>query len=364
MAAPCQDGPDRALTERWLDGISSFVQQVLVALAKGGEMCFRCQRALLAFCMVAALAAATLSTPVFSADGSKRVALVVGNSAYENVSALVNPANDATDIGQKLKGLGFDVLLATDADHGKMSALLDDFKNRVTREHTALVFFAGHGVTVNNESFLLPVDTPVEIDLDEKGDLKAEAIHRHLVSMAHMLSPLETAKIGLVFLDACRTNASQTDRNLRVVSLRTSRTVQILRGTGSMEIKASAHSAGVFRAYATQLDNVASDGSGRNSPFTKALLKHIGTKGISIQEVMFRVRKSVMEETGNKQIPWEEAALSEHFYFVPTSPASPAPTNTSTRPASSPVSRTPVRSNTPARSSSPPSAGGTITGIR
>lgn len=328
-------------------------------------MSFWRQRALLTLGIAAALAAATPSTPVFSADGGKRVALVVGNSAYKSVSALVNPANDATDIGQKLKGLGFDVLLATDADHGKMSTLLEDFKNRVTREHTALVFFAGHGVTVNNESFLLPVDTPVEIDLDEKGDLKAEAIHRHLVSMAHMLSPLEAAKIGLVFLDACRTNASQTDRNLRVVSLRTNRTVQILRGTGSMEIKASAHSAGVFRAYATQLDNVASDGSGRNSPFTKALLKHIGTKGISIQEVMFRVRKSVMEETGNKQIPWEEAALSEHFYFVPpTSPASPAPTNTSTRPASSPASRTPVRSSAPARSSSPPSGSGTITGIR
>jgi len=158
---------------------------------------------------------------------------------------------------------------------------------------------------------------PVIVDLDEKGDLKAEAIHRHLVSMAHMLSPLEVAKIGLVFLDACRTNASQTDRNLRVVSLRTNRTVQILRGTGSMEIKASAHSAGVFRAYATQLDNVASDGSGRNSPFTKALLKHIGTKGISIQELMIRVRKSVMEETNNQQIPWEEAALNESFKFRP-----------------------------------------------
>src|SRR2546429_5146857 len=146
MEGLCQDSRDRALTERWLVGISSSLRRILVALVKGGEMSFRYQRALLALGIAAALAAATPSTPVFSADGGKRVALVVGNSAYENVSALVNPANDAADIGQKLKSLGFDVLLATNADHGKMSALLEDFRNRVTRAHTALVFFAVHGL--------------------------------------------------------------------------------------------------------------------------------------------------------------------------------------------------------------------------
>jgi uncharacterized caspase-like protein len=72
----------------------------------------------------------------------------------------------------------------------------------------------------------------------------------------------------------------------------------------------------VFRAYATQLNNVASDGAGRNSPFTKALLKHIGTKGITIQDLMIRVRKSVMDDTKNEQIPWEEAALNEPFSFT------------------------------------------------
>jgi uncharacterized caspase-like protein len=317
--------------------------------------------ALLALGMLAMLAIPV--SALLAADG-KRLALVVGNSAYENVSPLVNPANDATDIAQKLKGLGFEVLLATNADQAKMSSLLQDFRNRVTREHTALVFFAGHGVTVNGESFLLPVDTPVEIDLDEKGELKAEAVHRHLVSMAHMLSPLEAAKIGIVFLDACRSNANQPDRNLRVVSLRANRAVQILRGTASMEIKPSAYSAGVFRAYATQLDNVASDGSGRNSPFTKALLKHIGTKGISIQELMIRVRKSVMEETANKQIPWEEAALNESFYFISpatTPPASPgaAPGKSASSPARSTAApaRAPARSSSPGRSNLPPNVG-------
>ena len=210
------------------------------------------------------------------------------------------------------------MLFAADANHDKLAALLEEFKSRVTRDHVALFFFAGHGVTVNSESFLIPVDSPAEIDLDDKGDPRADSVHKHLVSMASVLAPLEASKIGIVFLDACRTNAAQPDLNLRVVSLKANRAVPILRGTGSMEIKPSPYSAGVFRAYATQLDNAASDGAGRNSPFTKALLSHIGTKGISIQELMIRVRKSVMQETENKQVPWEEAALNESILLRST----------------------------------------------
>jgi Caspase domain len=90
-----------------------------------------------------------------------------------------------------------------------------------------------------------------------------------------------------------------------------------------LDIKPSPYSAGVFRAYATQLDNVASDGIGRNSPFTKALLQHIGTKGLSIQELMIKVRKSVMADTKAAQVPWEEAALNDVFYFVPATTSGP-----------------------------------------
>jgi hypothetical protein len=319
------------------------------------------------FVVLAIAATATPITPLFGADGGKRLALVVGNSGYQNVSPLINPANDATDIAQKLKTVGFEVLQATNAGQEKMVSLLQEFRSKLTREHVALIFFAGHGVTVNGESFLIPVDAPGEIDLDEKGEPRAEAVQRHLVSMASVLSPLEAAKLGIVFLDACRTNAAQPDLSLRVVSLKTNRAVQILRGTGSMEIKPSPYSAGVFRAYATQLDNVASDGAGRNSPFTKALVKHIGTKGISIQELMIRVRKSVMEETANKQVPWEEAALNESFYFVspaatpvPSSPgAAPAKSASSPARSASPA-RAPVRSGSPARSNLPPNVGGGV----
>ena len=137
--------------------------------------------------------------------------------------------------------------------------------------------------------------------------------------MASVLEPLEASRIGIVFLDACRNSSADAGLGMtaRTVSLgKVTRSVPVVRGTGSLEIKPSPHSAGVFRAYATQLNNVASDGAGRNSPFTRALLKHIGTKGITIQDLMIRVRKSVMEETKNQQIPWEEAALNEPFSFT------------------------------------------------
>ena len=250
---------------------------------------------------------------------NKRIALVIGNSGYSSLSALSNPRNDAADIAAKLKTLKFEVLLAIDATHAQMEALLEQFKSQVTRAHVALVFYAGHGVTINRESFLLPVDTPDAIEVDDKGELRGDAANRAMISMASVLAPLEASKIGIVFLDACRNNATDIGLGMtvRMVSLGQTRSIPVVRGAGSMEIRASPYSAGVFRAYATQLNNVASDGAGRNSPFTKALLKHIGTKGLSIQELMIRVRKSVMEETQNQQVPCEEAALNEVFAFVP-----------------------------------------------
>jgi uncharacterized caspase-like protein len=270
----------------------------------------------------AATVACALVVSRGEAQEGKRIALVIGNSAYENLTGLTNPNNDATDIAAKLKTLKFEVLLGTDATYAKMAALLQEFKAKVTREHVALVFYAGHGVTVNRESFLLPIDTPDAIEVDDKGELRGDAANRAMMSMASVLAPLEASKIGIVFLDACRNSATDVGLGMtvRMVSLgQQTRSVPVIRGTGSMEVKPSAYSAGVFRAYATQLNNVASDGAGRNSPFTKALLKHMGTRGIIIQELMIRVRKSVMEDTGNQQIPWEEAALNESFSFLPDS---------------------------------------------
>ena len=126
------------------------------------------------FLIVFFLVTANLSAPLFAAEGNKRLALVLGNSAYKNIAPLKNAANDATDLAQKLKSLHFEVIVATDVGHAKLISFLKEFKDRVTREHVALFFFAGHGVTLNNESFLVPVDAPAEIELDDKGDPSAE----------------------------------------------------------------------------------------------------------------------------------------------------------------------------------------------
>jgi uncharacterized caspase-like protein len=308
-----------------------------------------------ALAIVACLAFLVVPAEVIAqqAGRPKRIALVIGNSNYQHVSPLVNPTNDATDVAGKLKSLKFDVLLATDASQARMMALLREFRSRITREHVALVFYAGHGVTVSRESFLLPVDVPAVIEADATGHLRAETVQDQLVSLEKVLGPLESSRIGIVFLDACRTNAAVpgVGLSLRVASVATGRSVPVMRGTGSVEIKPSAHSAGVFRAYATQLDNVASDGAGRNSPFTKALLQHIGTSGLSIQELMIRVRRSVMDETGGQQIPWEEAALNEGFAFVEAPPVT-------IRPSAKPAARAaPPTTSSPNKRSGPPSVG-------
>jgi uncharacterized caspase-like protein len=316
-------------------------------------MSFVLERRFLAHLLLLAVVAGAAVLASFSPTHAqeKRLALVVGNAAYRNVTSLTNSANDARDIAEKLKSLKFDVLLAVDARQEEMIALLETFRSRLTRDHVALVFYAGHGVTINRESFLLPIDVPAVIQADANGDLPAEAANRQLVGMASVLGPLEAARIGILFLDACRTstaNAAGRGSPFRVAAARGTRAVPVLRGNGSLEIRPSPYSAGVFRAYATQLDNVASDGTGRNSPFTRALLRHMSTRGISIQELMMRVRKSVMEETRNAQVPWEEAALNDNFYFVPTPPAAARPAASGGKAGSG---------STPARTNLPPNLG-------
>ncbi|MEQ1649632.1 MAG: caspase family protein [Hyphomicrobiaceae bacterium] len=288
------------------------------------------RRLFVAAVSIVGVAVGTLMLPMSHAIAQKRLALVIGNSNYQNISPLKNPTNDATDIAAKLRALKFEVVVAMDVEHAIMQARILDFAGRITDKDIALVFYAGHGVTVNGESYLLPVDVPQILRLPDATDQGGSSLDDHLVGYAKLLEPLRAAKLGIVFLDACRTSATKDVLGLQLVSA-SSRSIPIVRGTASLSIKPSPHSAGVFRAYATQLDNVADDGTGRNSPFTKALLQHIATPGIQIQELMIRIRRSVMQETKNQQIPWEEAALNESFAFVPQV----GPTPSLARPSSS-----------------------------
>ncbi len=231
------------------------------------------------------------------AQASKRVALVIGNSAYENAAPLINPRNDAEDLSDKLRSLGFDVVGGFDLDSRGMRDKVREFGNKLRGADVAMFFYAGHALQVNGRNYLAPVNT----DIRHEGDLDFETIPMDFVQRQ---MERET-KTVLLFLDACRDNPLA--RKLRISS----------RSTGSVRglARDDSSSEGTFIAFATQPNNVALDGDGRNSPFTRALLANIGRPGVEISTLMTDVRRQVFEETKEQQIPWINSSLLGRFYF-------------------------------------------------
>ena len=246
-----------------------------------------------------------------------RVALVVGNSAYQTTAPLSNPLNDARDIGAALKAAGFDVVEALDADKRKLDGALRAFTDKLAQADVALFFYAGHGLQVGLQNYLLPIDAKLE----RERDLEFEA-----VKLDFVLRQMEIDREGrttIVILDACRDNP--LSRNL-ARSMGT-RSASIGRG-----LAAASTGLGTFIAYSTQPGNVALDGEGRNSPFTSALVKQIGIKGRNLNATMIEVRKDVVAATAGRQVPWDHSALTGDFYFVPGA-AAPAVGAVSAAPA-------------------------------
>ena len=232
------------------------------------------------------------------ADAAKRVALVIGNSAYEHAAPLKNPRNDAEDISAKLRSLGFEVVSGLDLDSRGMRDKVREFGDKLRDADVAMFYYAGHALQVNGRNFLAPVNT----DIRHEGDLDFETIPMDFVQRQ---MERET-KTVLLFLDACRDNPLA--RNLRKSSRSTGGTRGLARETNSSE--------GTFIAFSTQPNNVALDGDGRNSPFTTALLNNIGRSGVEISTLMTDVRRQVFEETKEAQIPWINSSLLGRFYFA------------------------------------------------
>jgi hypothetical protein len=249
-----------------------------------------------------------------------RVALVVGNSAYRSTTPLANPLNDARDMAIGLKAVGFDVVEALDADKSRLDGALKAFTDKLTNAEVALFFYAGHGLQVGLQNYLVPTDARLE----RERDLEFETVRLEFV-MRQMEIERE-GKITIVILDACRDNPLA--RNL-ARSMGT-RSASIGRG-----LAAAATGLGTFIAYSTQPGNVALDGQGRNSPFTAALVRHMGVKGRNLPATMIEVRKDVVAATGGKQVPWDHSALTGDFFFAPgaastpTGTVAPAPSGTS-----------------------------------
>jgi uncharacterized caspase-like protein len=215
-------------------------------------------------------------TPALTAD--KRVALVIGNSAYQHAPVLKNPGNDAVDMVASLRKLGFEVIEGLDLDKAAMDRTIRDFAEALNDAQVGVFFYSGHGVQVNGQNYLVPVDA----QLATAAALDFEMVPLDLV---HRTMERE-AKANVIFLDACRDNP--LSRNLaRAMG---TRSANISRGLAAVE-----SGVGTLISFSTQPGNVALDGNGRNSPFAGALAKRILTPGDDLSTLLINVRNDVME---------------------------------------------------------------------
>ncbi|MCQ0986590.1 caspase family protein [Jiella marina] len=235
-----------------------------------------------------------------ASEGQRRVALVIGNGAYSDINALPNPANDARDLAAKLESIGFEVTLGIDVGHSAFRDKMREFVRNMENAKVSLFFYAGHGIQANDENYAIPIDADIERTSDL--DIEAIAIERVLELMERM------TETSIVFLDACRDNPLS-----RRFAVRGGKT----RSTGGEQGLAPQEIAtGTYLAYSTAPGHVALDGTGRNSPFTTALLKHIGTPNTDIRLMMDDVREDVYVTTKGSQLPWERNSLIGRFFFV------------------------------------------------
>ena len=255
---------------------------------------------------VVALFILTLVPSVASAD--KRVALVIGNSAYQHSGTLANPKNDATDVSAVLKKLGLTVVEGFDLDKAAFDRKVRDFAAALQGAEVGVFFFAGHGLQVAGQNYLVPVDAELKT---------ASALDFEMVRVDVVQRVMETeTNTNVLFLDACRDNPLA--RNLaRAMGTRSS---EIGRGFAPI-----VSGVGTLISFSTQPGNVALDGVGRNSPFAGALVKQLIAPKDDLSAILIDVRNEVMLETKNKQVPWEHSALRGRFYFNPVVQAAPSP---------------------------------------
>jgi PQQ-dependent catabolism-associated CXXCW motif protein len=246
----------------------------------------------LALIMVSALLLAGGASAESPAEMARepRVALVIGNSAYE-VGRLKNPVNDAEDMGQALRTLGFRVTLRQNATHQQMIEAINAFGQELKKGGVGLFYFAGHGVQSKGRNFLVPVNARVSSEAQLEFDT---------VDANRVLAAMDDAgnRVNLVILDACRDNPFA--RSFRSAA----------RGLAQMEA-----AQGSYIAFATGPGSVALDGDGRNGLYTHHLLQSLKQADTDIDKVFRRVTADVARATGGKQVPWISSSLTGDFHF-------------------------------------------------
>ncbi|MEM9147567.1 MAG: caspase family protein [Pseudomonadota bacterium] len=240
-----------------------------------------------------------LGAPAFA---ETRVALVIANARYASVADLANPANDASDVAAALERADFAVSRVSDADFDTMRRALAEFGGRAARSDVAVIYFAGHGLELNRQNYLMPVDA----DLREARDVAFHTVPLDLIREAAR----PAARLSLVIVDACRTNPFLASLPGEGRSLARGLARVATRGQNALV------------AFAAKEGTIAEDGAGRNSPYAASLVAALDEPGLEIGKLFRRVRDDVIRRTRGRQEPALYGSLSEEdFFFVPPAQA-------------------------------------------
>ncbi|MGJ4926212.1 caspase family protein [Bradyrhizobium sp. HKCCYLS2038] len=229
---------------------------------------------------------------------SSRLALVIGQSAYRSVTPLPNPANDASAMAKMLGEAGFDVTTAADLSQKDLNREVGDFAAKIASkgpDTVALVFYAGHGLQIDGENYLVPVD----VDPRREADIPLQAVR--LNDLLNTLNSVPS-RMRILLLDACRNNPFPA--------------ISQSAGRGLALLDTKSGAPGTFLSYSTSPGAEAEDGTGGNSPYTTALLQAAREPGLPIEEAFKRVRVAVNKSTEGRQTPWDSSSLTEDFRFV------------------------------------------------
>ncbi|MEX0283204.1 MAG: caspase domain-containing protein [Paracoccaceae bacterium] len=237
------------------------------------------------------------------AIAADRVALVIGNAAYQAIPALDNPGNDARLIAERLRALEFDVTLELDLPYRGMRLAIREFGevlDRAGSDAIAVIYYAGHAVQLSGANYLLPVDARI----NDASDISVDGLH--LDTLLHQIDHAAPAA-SIVILDACRDNPFGS------------------RVTLSPGLAQTGAPRDTLLAYSTAPGQVALDGAGANSPYTAALADALVQPGVTIEAMFKSVRRAVLAETGGMQTPWESSSLTRTVAFGPQTPSDAQP---------------------------------------
>ena len=273
---------------RFSRSLTRFIQAALVAL------------------LTIPFAAVPSSAAVQPTD--KRVALVIGNGAYQSAVRLDNAVFDAKAVADSFRKLGFQVVDGYDLNIEQMRSKVSEFSAALSEAKSAVIYYAGHGISVDEENYLVPTD----IVLKSPTDLDLNAISVSLV----LKQMKRDDRVNIVILDACRDNPFAA-----VLARQRTRALVVERGLTRIDGDLAR---GTLIAFASDPKSTALDGpTGAHSPFTEAFLSHLFDSGVTIDTVMSRVRNDVWEKTGHHQLPWVNTSLIGEYELNPQPTSEP-----------------------------------------